>query len=174
MKGHMARAALVRIAVFDVDGVLTDGSLIYGERGEELKIFHVQDGLGLEMLRRSGCEVAILSARSSDVVARRMADLGILRVYQGMKDKRAGLLALLNESAYGKSDVAYTGDDLLDLPAMRESGLAIAVANAHPLVRERADWVTTNPGGGGAVREVCELILRARGKLDSIYQEYLR
>ena len=174
MEAPLAKAAPVRIAVFDVDGVLTDGGLVCGERGEELKIFHVQDGLGLEMLRRSGCDIAVISARSSNVVARRMADLGISRVYQGVRDKRAGLLALLNESAYGKSDVAYTGDDLLDLPAMRESGLAIAVANAHPLVKERADWVTTSPGGGGAVREVCELILRARGELDSIYQEYLR
>lgn len=174
MEVILAKAALVRLAVFDVDGVLTDGGLIYSDREEEQKIFHVHDGLGMNMLRRSGCEIAVISARSSRIVARRMADLGIIHVYQGQNDKGAAVRSVLNEFGFRKSEVAYTGDDLLDIPAMRETGLAIAVANAHPLVKQQADWITGKAGGSGAAREVCELILKAQGKLDTIYNEYLQ
>jgi len=169
----LARAASIKLAVFDVDGVMTNGSLIFTEADEELKIFHVHDGLGLVMLKRSGCEVAIISARSSKVVARRMAELGITHVFQGQHNKRASLLLLLNQLNLTSSEAAYTGDDLVDIPAMKAVGLSIAVANAHPFVKQHADWVTDNPGGNGAVREVCELILQGQNKLDAILNEYL-
>jgi len=169
----LKKAASIKLAVFDVDGVLTNGELIFTESDEEQKVFHAHDGLGLAMLKRSGCEVAIISARSSKIVSRRMAELGITRVYQGQHNKRAAMILILDELNVKKAEVAYTGDDLVDIPAMKTAGLGIAVANAHPLVKEQADWVTEKPGGAGAVREVCELILRGQSKLDTILNEYL-
>ena len=168
------KAAAIRLAVFDVDGVLTDGRLILGSGGEEHKSFHVHDGLGLVMLREAGLKVAVISARSSAIVAERMASLGIEFVYQGREDKHASLSGLLQELDMAPEQTAFTGDDLLDLPAMSLAGLAIAVANAHPFVQEHADWVTTREGGRGAVREVCELLLRAQGRLDEMCRAYLR
>lgn len=168
----MKKAASVRLAVFDVDGVMTNGELVY-THNQEQKVFHVHDGLGLKMLKRSGCEIAIISSRSSVMVATRMAELGIVQVFQGQNDKRSCMLALLNKLNIERSGIAYTGDDLVDLPAMRLSGLAVAVANAHPFVKTHADWVTGKSGGSGAVREVCDLILKAQGKLDTLMNEYL-
>ncbi len=158
------RAARVKLAVFDVDGVLTDGRLLYSEDGRESKEFHVHDGLGLKRLLANGIEVAIITARSSRVVANRMAELGIAHVYQGQGDKRACMHQLLNALNLSADDVAYTGDDLPDLRAMSEVGLAIAVANAHPWVLDRAHWRTSRNGGAGAARDVCDLILAAQGK----------
>lgn len=168
------KAAAVRLAVFDVDGVLTDGRLILGSGGEEHKSFHVHDGLGLVMLREAGINVAVISARSSAIVAERMASLGIEFVYQGREDKRASITSLMQELDMQPGQTLFVGDDLLDLPAMRVAGLAIAVANAHPFVQEHSDWVTTRRGGQGAVREVCELLLRAQGRLDEMCRAYLR
>jgi 3-deoxy-D-manno-octulosonate 8-phosphate phosphatase (KDO 8-P phosphatase) len=170
----LKKAAAVRLAVFDVDGVLTDGSLILGSGGEEHKSFHVHDGLGLVMLREAGINVAVISARSSAIVAERMASLGIEFVYQGREDKRASITSLMQDLGMQPGQTLFVGDDLLDLPAMRAAGLAIAVANAHPFVQEHADWVTTRRGGRGAVREVCELLLRAQGRLDEMCHAYLR
>ncbi|MEX2354066.1 MAG: HAD-IIIA family hydrolase [Gammaproteobacteria bacterium] len=170
----LEKLASVKLAVFDVDGVMTDGGLVFTESDEELKLFHVHDGLGLVMLKRSGCEVAVISSRSSKIVARRMAELGITHVYQGQHNKCAALMLILNELNLDKTEAVYTGDDLVDIPAMKEVGTGIAVANARPLVKEQADWTTETPGGAGAVREVCELILRAQGKLDGIFNEYLQ
>ena len=170
----LRKASRVKLAVFDVDGVLTNGGIILSATGEEHKVFHAHDGLGLVMLKRSGCEIAIISSRTSKIVTNRMADLGIIHVYQGQADKRTAMLAILSELNIEKADAAYTGDDLVDIPAMKQSGFAIAVANAHALVKKQADWTTENCAGAGAVREVCELILRAQGKLDSIFNEYLR
>lgn len=167
------KAAQVKLAVFDVDGVLTDGRLTYISEGEASKTFHVQDGLGLQLLIQGGCEVAIISARTSDIVSRRMDDLGITRVYQGVVDKGAMLSEIMNELCLARSNIAYTGDDLVDLPAFRQAGLAIAVANAHALVKQRADWVTHRAGGEGAVREVCEMILTAQDALDPLLRQYL-
>ncbi|MEO7916308.1 MAG: 3-deoxy-manno-octulosonate-8-phosphatase KdsC [Dokdonella sp.] len=158
------RAAKVRLAVFDVDGVLTDGQLIYSEDGRETKAFHVHDGLGLKRLLANGIEVAIITARSSRIVANRMAELGIAHVYQGEGDKRSCLQELLRALQLQPAEVAYTGDDVPDLRAMSEVGFAIAVANAHPWVLERAHWRTRKVGGTGAVREVCDLILASHGK----------
>jgi 3-deoxy-D-manno-octulosonate 8-phosphate phosphatase (KDO 8-P phosphatase) len=159
----LARAAKIRLAVFDVDGTLTDGRLWYGEDGHETKVFHVHDGLGLKRLQANGVQVAIITARISHPVALRAEELDIAHVYQGQSDKRACLLELLDALGLIPEQVAYAGDDLPDLPPMRIAGLAVAVANAHPWVIEQAHWQTRNGGGMGAAREVCDLILHAQG-----------
>ena len=169
----LERAARIRLAVFDVDGVLTNGSLILGENGNEYKIFHVHDGLGLVMLREAGIEVAVISARSSSIVSERMAALGIDYISQGQNNKREALLSLTDRLGIAPEHASFTGDDLIDLPAMTRVGLPIAVANAHPRVREHAAWVTTKAGGQGAVREICELLLQAHGLLENAFQRYL-
>ncbi|MDX1519197.1 MAG: HAD-IIIA family hydrolase [Gammaproteobacteria bacterium] len=167
------KAAGIKLVVFDVDGVLTDGSLILGENGNEYKIFHVRDGQGLVMLRDSGCKVAVITARSSRIVAERMQSLGIEYVFQGQSDKGKTMDDLLAKTGIGQTQAAYVGDDFLDLPAMKKAGLAIAVADAHPAVREQADWVTTAPGGRGAAREVCELIMQSQSTLQPVILSYL-
>lgn len=169
----LGRAAGIRLAAFDVDGVLTDGALILGADGQEHKAFHVHDGLGLVMLRECGIQVAVISARASRAVEERMAALGIAHVSLGQADKGAALSKLMQELNVAPAQTAYMGDDLVDLPAFALAGLSIAVADAHPLVRERAAWVTQKPGGRGAVREACELILMAQGVLESCYRRYL-
>lgn len=166
------RAAAVRLLVLDVDGVLTDGRLLLGPGGQEFKIFHVHDGLGLVMLRESGVEVAVISSRDSPVVAERMAALGIEYVYQGRTDKRAALSSLMTEMGVDAASTAYVGDDLVDLPAMAQAGLAIAVANARPEVLARAHWITTARGGEGAVREICEMLLEAKGLRNASLRRY--
>lgn len=170
----LKKAALVRLAVFDVDGVLTGGEIVYNENGREQKAFHVHDGLGLKMLMGSGCEIAIITSRNSAIVSTRMEELGIRHVYQDQHDKRECLLSLMRKLGIDRAGTAYTGDDLIDLPAMKQCGLAITVANAHPFVKANADWTTTLTGGAGAVREICDLILRAQGKLDTLHEQYLR
>ncbi|MGH8173277.1 MAG: 3-deoxy-manno-octulosonate-8-phosphatase KdsC [Rhodanobacteraceae bacterium] len=168
------RAARIKLAVFDVDGVLTDGKLIYAEDGHELKSFHVHDGLGLKRLLANHVEVAVITARMSMIVTERMADLGVAHVYQGQDDKLACLEQLMHALKLAPEAVAYTGDDLPDLAAMQRAGFAIAVANAHPWVRERAHWRTRLAGGAGAAREVCDLILAAQGKAEAELAAYLR
>jgi len=160
----LARAAKIRLAVFDVDGTLTDGRLWYGEDGRETKVFHVHDGLGLKRLQANGVQVAVITARISHPVALRAEELDIAHVYQGQNDKRACLLELLDALRMAPEQAAFTGDDLPDLPPMRLAGLAVAVANAHPWVAEAAHWRTALGGGMGAAREVCDLILHAQGK----------
>ncbi len=163
----LARAAKIRLAVFDVDGTLTDGRLWYGEDGHETKVFHVHDGLGLKRLQANGVQVAIITARISHPVALRAEELDIAHVYQGQGDKRACLLQLLEALQLGPEQAAFVGDDLPDLPPMHIAGLAVAVANAHPWVAEAAHWQTARSGGLGAAREVCDLILHAQGKSDA-------
>ncbi len=172
-KTFLEKAALIKLAVFDVDGVLTDGRLILGESGNEYKAFHVRDGHGLVMLLETGCDIAVITARSSNIVSERMASLGIKYVYQGQKDKGAKLTNLIEELSLTKEQVSYTGDDVIDLPAMARVGLPIAVADAHPEVKKHASWITENPGGKGAVREICELIMQAQGKLEDRIKAYL-
>lgn len=167
------RAAKVRLAVFDVDGVLTDGRLWYSEDGHELKSFHAHDGLGLKCLRANGIEVAIITSRISHLVGKRMADLGVIHVYQGQEDKRACFEQLLHALQLSAADCSYTGDDLPDLGVMSQVGLAIAVANAHPAVSRHAHWQTRREGGAGAVREVCDLLLQAQGKADAELARHL-
>ena len=172
-KSFLQKAAQIKLAVFDVDGVLTDGRLILGESGDEYKAFHVRDGHGLVMLLETGCKIAVITARSSKIVSERMASLGIEYVYQGQKDKGAKLASLIDELSFTKEQVAYVGDDVIDLPAMTKVGLPIAVADAHSEVKKYAEWITENPGGKGAVREICELIMHAQGKLEDRIKAYL-
>ena len=173
MAAVQGRAAKIRLAGFDVDGVLTDGSLCLGDSGEEYKVFHTRDGQGLVMLRECGIGIAIISGRSSRAVEERMVQLGIIHIYQGQENKLAVFETLLATLGLEPSEVAYVGDDLPDLPVMRRVGLAIAVADAHPLVQQHAHWQTRLPGGRGAVREVCELLLEAQGVLGRCYAQYL-
>ncbi|HIF50639.1 MAG TPA: 3-deoxy-manno-octulosonate-8-phosphatase KdsC [Thiotrichaceae bacterium] len=172
-KALIEKAAKIKLAVFDVDGVLTDGRLILGESGNEYKSFHARDGHGLVMLLESGCNIAVITARSSKIVAERMASLGIKYVYQGEKDKGGRLMTLIEELGLEREQVAYVGDDVIDLPAMIKVGLPIAVADARPEVKQHADWTTEDSGGQGAVREVCELIMKAQGKFDARIEAYL-
>ena len=167
------KASQVKLAIFDVDGVLTDGGLILGESGDEYKIFHVRDGHGLVMLRDSGCKIAVITARTSRIVAERMASLGIEYVYQGQDNKGSALDELLVKLGMQEREIAYVGDDLIDLPVMARVGFSVAVADAHPIVIEMADWKTNKPGGHGAVREVCELIMQANGTLEGQFRRYL-
>lgn len=168
------RAGRIRLVIFDVDGVLTDGGLILGESGNEYKIFHVRDGQGLVMLRDCGCKIAVITARSSNIVAERMHSLGIEYVFQGQSDKGKTVAELMEKLQILPEETAYVGDDFIDLPAMRQVGLAIAVADAHPLVQQHAHWTTKARGGRGAAREVCEFILESQGKLEAIIQGYLQ
>jgi 3-deoxy-D-manno-octulosonate 8-phosphate phosphatase (KDO 8-P phosphatase) len=168
----VARAARVRLVVFDVDGVLTDGRLYLGDAGQEFKVFHSRDGQGLVMLRECGVEIAIISGRSSPAVAERMEDLGIRFVYQGRTDKLAVLEGLLSSLQFVPDETAYVGDDLPDLPAMRHVGLAVAVADAHEIVAKHAHWRTRSLGGHGAAREVCDLILDSQGLLGRYESRY--
>ncbi|GLQ92277.1 KdsC family phosphatase [Dyella acidisoli] len=169
----LARAAKIRLAAFDVDGTLTDGRLWYSESGHETKVFHVHDGLGLKRLQANGIQVAIVSARISHPVALRAEELNIAHVYQGQNDKRECLRQMLEALNLQPEQAAFVGDDLPDLPAMDLAGFAVAVANAHPWVTQRAHWQTSLGGGMGAVREVCDLILHAQGK-SAAEQEHWR
>ena len=168
------RATRIKLAVFDVDGVLTDGKLVYAEDGHELKAFHVHDGLGLKRLLAHHVEVAVITSRMSMIVTERMAELGVAHVYQGQDDKLACFEQLLHALKLAPEEVAYAGDDLPDLAVMQRVGLAIAVGNAHPWVRERAHWRTRLHGGAGAAREVCDLILGAQGKAEAELAAFVR
>lgn len=159
-------AATVKLAIFDVDGVLTNGGLMLGPHGQEFKNFHVRDGLGLVMLRDNGIVLAVITGRKSRVVTERMAQLGIEYVFQGQSDKLQALETLLDDLKIDPGAVCYVGDDLPDLPVMMRVGLPIAVADAHSKLIEHAVWKTRANGGAGAVREVCEMILAAQGKLE--------
>jgi len=158
------RAARIKLAIFDVDGVLTDGKLTYSDDGREFKSFHVHDGFGLKRLMANGVEVAVITARMSHMVTERTAELGIAHVYQGQESKLACFEQLVHALKLEPAETSYCGDDLPDLAVMQRVGLAIAVANAHPWIRERARWHTQLRGGEGAVREVCDLLLTAQGK----------
>ena len=171
--GVLRRAAAVRLALFDVDGVLTDGGLLLGTDGAEFKLFHVHDGLGLVMLLEAGIEVGVISARPSAVVAERMQALGIRHVALGVDDKAGEMRRILGRLGLEPGQTAFIGDDLVDLAPMALAGLSVAVADAHPLVRARANYVTQRGGGRGAAREVCELLLQAQGLLGAAYQGYL-
>ena len=167
------RAANIKLVAFDIDGVMTDGGLHYTDDGHELKTFNVQDGLGVVLLRRSGIKVAIITGRTSNVVSCRAKDLGVEHVFHGVGDKGAVSGQLLEQLGLQWSELAFMGDDLIDLPAMTRCGLAIAPANARLIVKERVHMVTEAGGGKGAVREVIDVILAAQGKLDAAFAPYL-
>jgi 3-deoxy-D-manno-octulosonate 8-phosphate phosphatase (KDO 8-P phosphatase) len=163
VKGVTARtAARVRLLVLDVDGVLTDGGVYYGPSGEDTKRFHVHDGLAMVAAGRAGLGLAVISGRTSASVTRRLAELGVTEVHQGVEDKSAVLTTLMARLGLDPAQVAVMGDDLGDLPLMRQAGLALAPSNAVREVREAAHWVSRRPGGHGAVREALELLLKAR------------
>jgi 3-deoxy-D-manno-octulosonate 8-phosphate phosphatase (KDO 8-P phosphatase) len=162
-----ARARGVRLAIFDVDGVMTDGTLYIGAEGEAFKAFNILDGHGVKMLQSAGIATAILSGRSSEAVERRAAELAIMHVIQGASDKLASFDALLARLGVEPLACAFVGDDLPDLPVMRNCGLAVAVANAVEAVKAAAHYVTAASGGRGAVREFCELVLRAQRQLEA-------
>lgn len=167
------RAARVTLVVLDVDGVLTDGRLIYGAQGEALKVFDVRDGHGIKLLQRAGIEVALLTARQSDIVACRASELGIERVMQGQADKAAGFAKLLAAAGVDEAACAYVGDDWPDLPVLRRAGLAVTVADACAEARAAAHWIATRNGGRGAVREFAEFVLRAQNKFDTALEAHL-
>jgi len=173
MKDILEKASLIRLVVFDVDGVLTDGSLYIGDDGQEYKAFHSRDGHGIKMLLSHGVEIAVITGRTSRVVEYRMKNLGISHVYQGKLEKLPAFQELTQKLGITEEQTAYVGDDVVDLPVMRRVGLAIAVQDAHPLVRQHSHWQTPNPGGRGAARDVCELIMEARGVLDDEMSRYL-
>ncbi len=166
-------AGQLRLLALDVDGVLTDGSIYYGNDGEELKAFNIKDGLGIKLLQRAGIEVAIITGRSSGIVARRAAELGIERVVQGREDKRTALAELCADLQLAAAQCAYMGDDLPDLGAIRDAGLGMTVADACGAVADAAQWQSRYPGGAGAVREAAEFILHCRDQLADLQREYL-
>ena len=174
MQAIYAKASRIRLAVFDVDGVMTDGTLYLTDSGEEMKAFNSLDGHGMKMLHESGVELAIITGRTSRTVELRAKNLGIEIVYQGVADKRLAFEALVKSSALDPAAVSYMGDDVVDLPVLVRCGLALTVPAAPLLVRQRADYVTQAKGGHGAVREVCELIMHAQGKLAPALEAYLR
>ena len=170
----LERAKRVRLMLFDVDGVLTDGRLWYGPSGEALKAFHVLDGHGIRMLAQSGVAVAILSGRSSPAVAQRAAELGIAHVLQGIDDKLAAFWPLAARLGVTIEQSGFMGDEVTDLPLLRRCALACAPREAHELVLRHAHYVARAPAGGGAAREVCELVMRAQGALDAALGRYLK
>jgi len=159
------RAADIRLLVLDVDGVLTDGRLYFTARGEEMKCFHVRDGAGIVQLLRSGVQVAVISGRDSRAVERRMSEIGVTWVRQGVQDKLAALRELLEVLGLTFQSVACMGDDLADLPLFDVARLALTVPDAHPSVKSRAHFITQAAGGLGAVREACDLILESQGRI---------
>ncbi len=173
MRDVLDKAARVKLVVFDVDGVLTDGSLYLGDDGQEYKAFHSRDGHGMKMLQSTGVEIGVITGRTSEVVKHRMTSLGIHYVYQGRLDKLPAFQDLLAKLAIGADEVAYVGDDVVDLPIILRVGLAIAVADAHPLVARHAHWQTPHGGGRGAGRDVCELVMEGHGVLDDTLARYL-
>jgi 3-deoxy-D-manno-octulosonate 8-phosphate phosphatase (KDO 8-P phosphatase) len=157
------KAKNIELLVLDVDGVMTDGRIVMNDLGQELKFFNVRDGHGIRLLLYAGVEVAIITGRSSETVRLRAADLGITMVYQGVKDKETICKKIMTEKGFKKDQVCCMGDDLPDIPMLRCAGLPVAVADATIETREAALYVTKAPGGYGAVREMCEIILKAKG-----------
>jgi 3-deoxy-D-manno-octulosonate 8-phosphate phosphatase (KDO 8-P phosphatase) len=159
----LERAAKIRMLVLDVDGVLTDGRLYFDSRGNEMKAFNTRDGLGIKALQWHGTTLALITGRQSDMVAQRAAQLGIEHVYQGHNDKLNAFNELLSDTHMDEEKICYAGDDWIDIPVLDRVGLAVTVADADEVVKNRVHWVTSRNGGRGAVREICDLILAARG-----------
>jgi len=154
----------IRLLLLDVDGVLTDGSIIYNEHGGETKVFNAKDGLGIKLLQKAGIQIGIVTGRASPALMHRCRNLGIELVFDDVRDKATALAQILKQSDINVHEIAFVGDDLIDLPVMQRVGMPIAVADAHELVRKTALWTTTAKGGRGAVREVCEALLKAQKK----------
>lgn len=165
MQDIIARTKNIKLVIFDVDGVLTDGSIIIGDDGEEYKAFHSRDGHGMKLLQYTGVEIGIITGRTSKVVEHRMNSLGINHVYQGQHIKLPAFEKLVKQLGLTFEQCAYVGDDWVDLSIMTRVGLAIAVQDADPIVKKHAHWITPAKGGKGAAREVCEFIMEGQGTL---------
>jgi 3-deoxy-D-manno-octulosonate 8-phosphate phosphatase (KDO 8-P phosphatase) len=169
----LAKAQHISLIALDVDGIMSDGKIYFSATGDELKAFNILDGLGLKQLMAAGITVAVITGRQSPLTEKRMRDLGIPHVMQGREDKKVALQELVSTLGISPDAIAYMGDDLPDLPAIRFSGLGITVPNAYWLIREHADYCTQAMGGNGAVREACDLLLTAQGKLADRLANYL-
>jgi len=167
------RAGKVSLLLLDVDGVLTDGSITYTSSGEEIKTFNSRDGFGLNILQKAGVEVGVITARRSEAVARRARDLGFTHVRQGARNKVAVCREIMAETGLHWENIAYMGDDWLDLPLLIRVGLAATVADGDEELKKRAHFVAGRPGGRGAVRELCDLIIAAKGKRDELLSRYM-
>jgi len=166
----LERLMRIKLMVFDIDGVLTDGSLWYGDQGEVFKRFHAHDGHGLKMMLNSGIRMALITGRSSKIVSLRAAELGIADVIQDVRDKGQALSELVNRHHLSFEEVGFMGDDLIDIPAMQKAGFAASVPDAPAYIIQAAHWVSSKAGGHGAVRECCDLILASQGKLSPFFQ----
>lgn len=169
----LRRARRIRLLLFDVDGVLTDGRLYFSDNGDEIKSFHSRDGLGINLLQESGVAVGIITARQSSLLTNRARDLCIQHLYQGRKEKFPTYQELCEKLQLSSSEVAFVGDDVVDLPIMLDVGLSITVPQGHKLVKENAHWVTPNEGGFGAARDVCELLMYSQDTLGKMMVQFL-
>ena len=167
-----AKARPVKLLLLDVDGVLTDGTITYTHEGTEIKSFHTRDGMGIRLLREAGVETGLITARASEAVTRRARDLSLKYVYQKVENKLSLFEQLRTELGLRPAEVAFMGDDWLDLALLTRVGFSATVADGAFEVRQLVDYVTKSPGGRGAVREVCDLILEAKGALDSLFAKY--
>ena len=172
MKKIQAKAKKIKFLILDVDGVLTDGKIIYDSEGKEMKFFNVLDGLGIVLLKREGIRTAIITAKASKVVTRRSKDMQIVKVYQNISDKKAAYKEILKEFCLCDDQVCFMGDELIDLPVLVRVGFSVAVANAVPEVKREVDYITKRSGGQGAVREVVEIILKSQNKWKKIVTAY--
>ena len=170
----LERAKKLKLLILDVDGVLTDGKLFFDQEGNEYKCFHARDGHGINLLRQTGVEIAVISGRKSKTVELRMKNLGIQLIYQGHEHKLQAFNEIIEKLSISPDQAAHIGDDLLDLPIMTRVGLAIAVSDANFAVKQRAHWCTTELGGQGAAREACDLIMQAQGTYEAILNNYLQ
>ena len=170
----LPRAAKIKLLLLDVDGVLTDGTIVYTHSGTEMKSFNTKDGFGIRILQESGVEVGLVTARVSEAVRRRAQDLKLAHVFQGVWDKGDALAMIMSETGLSFDEIAYMGDDWLDLPILTRAGFALTVADAVPEVKAVAHYVTRRSGGRGAVREACDLIIEARGGYEALLQKYMR
>ncbi len=172
-KEVLERAKKIRLLLLDVDGILTDARIIVDASGQEIKHFCVVDGMGIKLLQKAGIEVGLLSSRRSPPVSHRAKELGIDLIVQGELDKKALYEEILREKGLTDEEVAYMGDDWVDLPVLKRVGLALSVPGAWPPVKDYVHYVTQRPGGHGAVREVCDLLLKAQGKWEEILACFL-
>ncbi|PIU42021.1 MAG: hypothetical protein COS99_02205 [Candidatus Omnitrophica bacterium CG07_land_8_20_14_0_80_42_15] len=168
------RAKKIKLLITDVDGILTDGRIVYGNYGDELKFFDVQDGLGLALLKRADIKVAIITAKKSKVVKMRARELGISALYQNCRDKLKVFNKLVKKYRITPEEVCFIGDDLIDISPLKRAGLAVSVPNAVEEARSSAHLITTRKGGRGAVREVCDLILKSSGKWEAVTGKYFK
>ena len=174
MQEIIEKAKKLKLLILDVDGVLTDGRLFFDDTGKEYNCFHARDGHGIKLLRQTGVEIAVISGRKSNSVALRMKALGVDLVYQGHENKIAAFTEIIKKLSIKAEHVAHMGEDLLDLPIMTRVGLSIAVNDANDSVKEYADWCTKTSGGLGAVREVCDFIMKSQGTFEDVLQSYMQ